>query len=308
MGSCRERRLGFLVIASVLACLALVCLGTGSAAAATPPITTYFNQDAQGNCPSYGGVEVCSGQVPSFDGSKLDVDLTKPAAGTGSSHPLILMFHGFGNNKHEWESTSDEGDGADKWHWNSHWFARHGYYVITYTARGFRDDGAYEPYQPGTPAFSSVDLPSGTLHLKSREFEIRDSQWLAALVARAYPAVDPARIAVTGGSYGGGESWLQASQSTWTFPHSQDPDLPVLQLQVAVPKYPWTDLGYALAPNGHPGSERRPPGYCDVDQSLGDDPCYASSQGEPDDDDGAGSPVGVDKLSYTNVFYLYGQG
>jgi predicted acyl esterase len=45
-----------------------------------------------------------------------------------------------------------------------------------------------------------------------------------------------------------------------------------------------------------------------VDQSLGDDPCYASSQGEPDNDDGAGSPVGVDKLSYTNVFYAYGHG
>src|SRR3954453_16181378 len=284
MGSCWERR-AFLAIGLALAWLAMTCLGAGSAAAATPSITTYFNQDAQGNCPSYGGVEVCSGQVPSFDGSKLDVDLAKPAAGTGNSHPLILMFHGFGNNKHEWESTSDEGDGADKWHWNNHWFARHGYYVITYTARGFRDDGPTDAYQPGTPAFSSVDLPSGTIHLKSREFEIRDSQWLAALVARAYPAVDPNRLAVTGGSYGGGRGRLQAAQATWDFPHSQDSDLPVLQLQVAVPKYPWTDLGYALAPNGHGGG----PSHADI---------YESSQGEPNSDTGDGNPFGAEKISF----------
>jgi dienelactone hydrolase len=268
-----------------LACLAVTCLATGSAAAATPSITTYFNQDTQGHCPTYGGVEVCSGQVPSFDGSKLDVDLTKPSRGTGATHPLILMFHGFGNNKHEWESTTDEGDGADKWHWNNRWFARHGYYVLTYTARGFRDDGPTASYQPDTPAFSSVDLPNGTIHLKSREFEIRDSQWLAALVADAYPAVDPDRLAVTGGSYGGGESWLQASQADWTFPHSQDPDLPVLQLQVAVPKYPWTDLGYALAPNGHGGG----PSHTDL---------YESSQGDPGSDTGDGNPFGAEKISF----------
>ena len=26
--------------------------------------------------------------------------------------------------------------------WHSHWFAKRGFYVLTYTARGFRDDGA----------------------------------------------------------------------------------------------------------------------------------------------------------------------
>jgi dienelactone hydrolase len=281
------RRTGVLAIALALAWLVAICAGAGPAVAATPPITTYFNQDAQGHCPTYGDLEICSGEVPSFDGSKLDVDLTKPAANTGGAHPLILMFHGFGNTKHEWESTTDEGDGADKWHWNSHWFAKHGYYVLTYTARGFRGtmDPRRPPYQPPTPSFSSLDPPSGTIHLKSREFEIRDSQWLAALVADAYPAVDADRVAVTGGSYGGGESWLQASQASWTFPHSQDPELPILQLQAAVPKYPWTDLGYALAPNGHGGG----PSHADL---------YESSQGEPDNDSGDGNPFGVAKISF----------
>jgi dienelactone hydrolase len=275
----------------VLTVLALVL---PASAAAGPPITTYFNQDPSGHCPVYGDVEVCSGQVPSFDGTTLDVDLTKPFPNTGSTHPLMLMFHGFGNTKHEWESTTDQGDGADKWHWNSHWFARHGYYVLTYTARGFRDDGPDAPYQPSTPSFSSASLPNGTIHLKSREFEVRDSQWLAALVAAAYPGVDPNEVAVTGGSYGGGESWLQASQASWTFPHSQDPDLPVLQLQVAVPKYPWTDLGYALAPNGHGGG----PTHADL---------YESSQGDPNSDTGDGNPFGVAKVSWITGLSALGE-
>src|SRR5436190_947064 len=82
-------------------------------------------------CAAYpGGDTVCSGEVKSFDSSPLDVDVTLPSNG-GGRHPLMVMFHGFGNNKHEWESTTDEGDGADKYHWNSHWFAAHGYYVLT---------------------------------------------------------------------------------------------------------------------------------------------------------------------------------
>src|SRR5947209_5726186 len=88
-------------------------------------------------CPVYGDMRICSGEVPSFDGSPLDVDVTLPIHSTGERHPLIVMLHGFSNNKHEWESLTDEGDNRDKWHWNSHWFAEHGFYVLTYTARGF---------------------------------------------------------------------------------------------------------------------------------------------------------------------------
>src|SRR4051812_8355669 len=175
-------------------------------------------------CPAYGDQRICSGSVPSFDGSKLDVDITLPQQGSGTSHPLIVMLHGFGNDKREWESLDDEADGADKAQWNSHWFARHGYYVLTYTARGFRDDGPSAAYEPPTPSdpTGSVDLPNGTIHVKSRDYEIRDTQWLAALVAATFPDVDRGRIAVTGGSYGGGESWMQASEARWAFPHEQD--------------------------------------------------------------------------------------
>src|SRR3954465_76222 len=125
-------------------------------------------------CPDYGGVRICSASVPSFDGAPLDVDLTLPSG--GGKHPLIVMLHGFGNNKHEWESLTDAGDGADKAQWNNRWFARHGYYVLTYTARGFRADGPTGDSQPPTPAdpTGSVSAPNGTIHVKSREWEIRD--------------------------------------------------------------------------------------------------------------------------------------
>jgi hypothetical protein len=260
----------------LLTALALAMPPGRAAAAASLPLT----------CASYADTTVCSGTVPSFDGSPLDVDLTLPAAGT--RHPLVAMLHGFGNDKHEWESTNDVADAADKFQWNSHWFATHGFYVLSYTARGFHTSAAAHPWQPATPAASSASLPSGTIHLKSREFEIRDTQWLASQVAASHSDLDVGRVAVTGGSYGGGESWLQASQPVWSFP-----GLPTLRLRAAVPKYPWTDLGYSLAPNGHTGFE---PG----------DPLYSSSSGHPGDAEAMGAPLGVPKLSYSSAFFAIG--
>ena len=37
-------------------------------------------------CPTYGDLQICSGDVPSFDGSTLDVDLTLPMRATGARH------------------------------------------------------------------------------------------------------------------------------------------------------------------------------------------------------------------------------
>jgi dienelactone hydrolase len=283
----------------LLAGFAVLCVLGLPAAASAASLPDSFSPSCPTESPdgSYGGVRICSGTVPSFDQAKLDVDLTQPTQDTGTSHPLIVMLHGFGNDKHEWESTTDEGDGADKYHWNNRWLARHGYYVLTYTARGFSDDGAdqdaNEPPTPGDPSGSEDPAHRGFIQLKSRDYEIRDTQWLAALVAKAYPDVDPDRVAVTGGSYGGIESWLQASQATWTFPHEQDSTLPVLNLQVAVPKYPSTDLAYSLAPNGHGGG----PALADL---------YESSQGTPGSDTGDGNPIGAPKESYINGLFALG--
>jgi dienelactone hydrolase len=292
--------------------------------------------DFLNDCPAYDGQDqpaqggrqrICSGEVPSFDGSKLDVDLTLPFnEARTNDHPLIVMLNGFSNDKHEWQSLTDEGDGGDKYHWNSHWFAKHGYYVLTYTPRGFHsEEGDNAPWQPDTPAFTSVDQPSGTIHLKSREFEIRDTQWLAALVADAYD-VDPNKIVVTGGSYGGGESWLQASQAEWTFPAecadatalegpeacrpptASTPDvgeLPALALQVAVPKYGWSDLAYSLAPSGHPGPDGDIYDSAQHSRDKEPGPCLSTPVTEPPNQPEC-NPVGTLKLSYVDGFYALG--
>jgi predicted acyl esterase len=236
------------------------------------------------DCPRYGDLRICTAQVPSFDGTPLDADLTLPAGKppSGGGHPLIVLLHGFANDKREWQSTNDTADGGDKRQWNSHWFAERGYYVLTYTARGFRTDEASEPWQPATPAGSSASLPSGTIQLKSRDAEIRDTQWLSALAAKAFADLDRDRVVVSGGSYGGGESWLQSTQPDWTFPRSVDPSLPTLKLKVAVPKYGWSDLAYSLAPHGR------------------GDP-YTAAAGRAGE-----QPLGVVKLSYVNGFFALG--
>ena len=264
----------------LLAAVAALLAVTAPQASAAPP-----NLDELLECATYpSGDEICSGEVPSFDGAPMDVDLTLPR-GTTAKRGLMVMLHGFGNDKHYWESNTDEGDGGDLYRWNNHWFARNGYYVLTYTARGFKTSTAPgdRPQTPFSPTGSSSP-PNGNVKLKSRDWEIRDTQWLAALVAHAYEDLDPKRIAVTGNSYGGGESWLQASQARWDFPsNATGGALPVLDLQVAVPKYGWTDLGHSLAPNGR------------------------VSTGRPDSDTGDGFPVGTPKQSYLEGFYALGQ-
>ena len=260
----------------VLLCAVLLCAAAPAAAdAAAFPAA---------DCPSYGDLRICTAEVPSFDGTPLDADLTLPAGEPprGGGHPLIVLLHGFGGDKHDWQSTDDEGDGGDKWRWNSHWFAKRGFYVLSYTARGFRTDADNAPWQPATPAGSSASLPSGTIQLKSREAEIRDTQWLSALAAKTFPDLDRDRVVVSGGSYGGGESWLQAMQPDWTFPRKLDPSLPALKLKVAVPKYGWSDLGYSLAPHGRGNP-------------------YTAAAGRAGE-----QPVGVVKLSYVNGFFALG--
>src|SRR5258706_10207798 len=201
-------------VVGTAAILLATVAGMTPAATATASGTAPDAAALSANCAAYpGGTTVCSAQVTSFDGSPLDVDVTRPVAASGSRHPLIVLLHGFGNNKHEWESTSDTADGADKYHWNSHWFAEHGYYVLTYTARGFRDNGPSASYQPATPAGANVTclppggsacLPTGTIRVKNKDVEVRDTQWLAALTAQAFPDIDRDRIAVSGGFPRGG--------------------------------------------------------------------------------------------------------
>ena len=304
---------------AIVSTLIATCCGLASVGAATPVVAAPSGAKkataaavaalSAATCAKYsGGATVCSAEVPSFDGSPLDMDLTEPTSGTGP-HPLIVLLHGFGNNKHEWESTSDAADGADKYDWNTQWFADHGYYALTYTARGFKDNGPSASYEPPTPAGTAPNClppggsacpPFGTIRVKNKDVEIRDTQWLAAVSAQVFPDVDTKEVAVSGGSYGGGESWLQAAEQAGRAHWADFPGLPPMRLQVAVPKYPWTDLAYSLAPNGHPGGPAQDPSgpYRGTD-------LYSSAQGAPGTL-GVGNPFGVGKLSYVAGLYSLG--
>jgi dienelactone hydrolase len=213
---------------------------------------------------------MCSGEVPSFDGTGLDVDLTLPAGGT-APYPTIVMMHGWGNNKHEWEATSADGDGGDKYHWNNVWFASRGIATLTYTARGFGESCGITD--------TDSNCPKTGVHLADRRWETKDSQTLLGDLVDAGVS-DASRLAASGGSYGGGQSWLLATSLPW-----KSADGTTLQLSAAVPKYPWTDLAYSLAPNGREN----------------DDPYVAA------DDTDHTTPYGVEKLSYDAGLYATGR-
>src|SRR6184192_3260859 len=95
-------------LAALLPWPALIGLLPGNALA---PIPTGFGCTQA----SAGAPVVCSGKVPSWDGVPLDADLTLPP-GPVSPRPLIVMLHGYANQKTEWESTSAANANPDKDH------------------------------------------------------------------------------------------------------------------------------------------------------------------------------------------------
>ncbi len=86
-------------------------------------------------------------------------------------------------------------------------------------------------------------------------YEVRDTQELVALLVDE-GLVDPDKIGATGGSYGGGMSMaLAALKNRKMLPDGslvdwQSPDGTPLRIAGAAPDIPWTDLSYALVPNG----------------------------------------------------------
>ena len=49
------------------------------------------------------------------------------------------MLHGWGGDKDDFESDDPEGDGSTTYHYNNNFYAKRGYAVINYSARGFGD-------------------------------------------------------------------------------------------------------------------------------------------------------------------------
>ena len=166
----------------------------------------------------------------------IDIDLSLPDPQRhpppAGGYPLIAMMHGCcAGSKKDWEA--DRVDVSDeRWHYSNAWFASRGYVVLTYTSRGFvnRDNRG----------------STGETQLDDRRYEINDFQHLAGQIADDPDLrVDPQKVVATGGSYGGGFSWMALTDPTW-----QSPGGKAMRLAAAAPRYAWTDLIYALIPSG----------------------------------------------------------
>jgi fermentation-respiration switch protein FrsA (DUF1100 family) len=181
-------------------------------------------------------------RVQSWDGVPLDVDVTLPPSGDGP-FPTIVMMHGWGGDKDDLESASPAGT------YNNVAFARRGYAVVNYSARGYgRSCGA--PDSRTSPA-----CDRGWIHLADHRYEARDTQHLLGLLVDQGVTAASA-IGVTGISYGGIQSLNLArlrnrvrledgSFVPWTSPAGTP-----LSIAAAYPRWAASDLTYALQPNG----------------------------------------------------------
>jgi predicted acyl esterase len=230
----------------------VLALCAPAAAQAAPP------QPFGHPCTPQDGVLYCptdtlDDRVPSFDGTPLDVDVTLPAnAKAGQALPTIVMLHGYGGSKSDFESSTPEGASSTTYHYNNAWFARRGYAVLNYTARGFGRSCGKDESSASTPDCTSH---KSYIHLADQRWEARDTQYLLGrLVDQRVTA--PAAMGATGISYGGGQStelaYLRNRIRTeaggfapWTSTKGTR-----LSLTAAWPRWPWSDLVDSLLPNG----------------------------------------------------------
>jgi hypothetical protein len=245
-------------------------LAPGAAAAAGPLGLT--------SCGPAQGVYQCSGLVTTWDGVPLDTTVTLPAAGA-SGLPLVADLHGFGNSKYEYLDPGSTAYTDNAFDW-----ARDGYAVLTYTSRGLWGSCG----TPESRAASPTACARGYIHLADVRYEARDTQELIGRLVDEGVA-DSRRIGVTGDSYGGGQSFeLAALRDRTMLPDGRlvpwrSPKGTPLSLTAAAPVIPWTDLVYAIAPNGRTSANSVPPPGADT------------------------NPVGVFKASFANAILAAAQ-
>jgi hypothetical protein len=191
-----------------------------------------------------------------FDGAPIDINVAfppAPASGPDGNFPVVGVFHGWGGSKF--------GLGSDEM---QQWL-NDGYAVFSMSDRGWGNScGGMDPkrLQPV--------CANGYNHLMDTRFEVRDAQEVfEALADRAATGataaheglIDPQRIGVTGGSYGGGISMALAALKNREMNNDANPEGTLvpwvseggkqMQIAAAQPDIPWTDLAYSLMPNGH---------------------------------------------------------
>lgn len=291
----RRRRTRFFALTAGAACVTLLALAPGALAGTTPAANSTVKAFGRVPCVPTEGVLFCQGsvpvlpapvgcvsspgdivpcdnqvydptvpdtRVPTWDGTPLDANVVLPADNQRDL-PLIILISGYPSQKTSLD-TVGEYAGLSPRRW-----AENGYAVLSYSNRG-------QFGSCGWPA-SRVDQPAcatGWQHLDSTAYEARDTQWLASLLADQ-GIVDPARIAVTGSSWGAGQSVELATLkdrimlpdgtlAPWVSPgrHLN------MSIAAAAPMAAWSDLISAVMPNGHDldyaltplGGDLNPPG------------------------------------------------
>ncbi len=197
-------------------------------------------------CVVTGGVQFCEGsattRVETWDGVPLDVNVTLPPSDMEGPFPLIVDIHGWGIGKTPGAQTSR---------------ALAGYVVLSYSARGFQQSCGVAASRASDPSLTDPDVcvKRGWIRLADARYEIRDTQYLAGVLADEGLVV-PDKVGVTGASYGGGQSMILAALRNrtmlpdgtlvpWTSPLGKP-----MEIAAAAPIVPWTDLAESLTPTG----------------------------------------------------------
>jgi hypothetical protein len=255
----------------VVAAAAASLIATPSADAAIPQVFTKTATPL--TCTTQAsGQRFCGGQITSWDGIPLDVNVGfPPEAGADTNWPVIGIYHGWGGSKLALT-------GADVQR-----ALTRGYAVFTMTDRGWGNScGAAMRTDPRC-------VGKGYIHLMHNAFEVRDAQYALGQLADD-GVIDPQRIGATGGSYGGGMSIALGALKTrtqlpdgtvvpWTSPLGKP-----MRIAATVPEFTWSDIAYALTPNGS-----------NLDYLANS--TYLNG----------GHRVGVQKQSWNNSLYLAGQ-
>src|SRR5690349_4769552 len=144
-----------------VAMVALAGLATADAAQAAAPL-------GLSQCGPTQGVYQCSGLVRTWDGVPLDTTVTLPSA-DARNLPLVAEIHGFGNSKYEYLDPASTAYTDNAFDW-----ARDGYAVLTYTARGLWGSCG----TPESRIANPTACAAGYIHLADLRYEVRDTQTL----------------------------------------------------------------------------------------------------------------------------------
>ncbi|TMM19414.1 MAG: hypothetical protein E6F96_02860, partial [Actinobacteria bacterium] len=284
-------------------------------------------------CTAQNGVRFCptvsnSERIPTFDGVPLDVDATLPARGDGP-FPVIVMMHGWGGSKADFESETPQGNGNTTFDYNNVYYAQQGFAVLNYSARGWGRSCGSPASREATPG-----CEKGWVHLADQRYEARDTQYLLGLLADQN-IVKPNQVGVTGISYGGGQSIELAylknrvRLTNGSFVPWKSPKGKAMEIKAAYPRWPWSDLVDALEPNGRyldteiaPAMQSREPLGVEIQSyvtglfALGQATGYIAPRGADPEADlskwfeatSKGEPANQEDEEIANKIYTYHQG